>query len=127
MLSPTVLHCSNSKTGGLALIQDKTSIFPLVKCTKTPHRQGCIRKILNKNYSLKKDKRIGMKKFDSAYMVFLSSLNGEKQKQELRRVNQENRAILDRITKSQSHLWRIVSGIFFYPGTILLPNLWFQS
>ncbi|XP_009637256.1 uncharacterized protein CFAP97D2 [Egretta garzetta] len=29
------------------------------------------------------------------------SLNGEKRKQELRRVNQENRAILDRITKSQ--------------------------
>ncbi|KAM7127198.1 LOW QUALITY PROTEIN: uncharacterized protein CFAP97D2 [Ciconia maguari] len=29
------------------------------------------------------------------------SLNGEKQKQELRRVNQENRATLDRITKSQ--------------------------
>ncbi|XP_054676759.1 uncharacterized protein CFAP97D2 [Grus americana] len=29
------------------------------------------------------------------------SLNGEKRKQELRRVNQENRTILDRITKSQ--------------------------
>ncbi|XP_014799580.1 PREDICTED: splicing regulatory glutamine/lysine-rich protein 1 isoform X2 [Calidris pugnax] len=29
------------------------------------------------------------------------SLNGEKRKQELRRVNQENRAILDRITKTQ--------------------------
>ncbi|KAM6283833.1 uncharacterized protein CFAP97D2 [Spheniscus humboldti] len=29
------------------------------------------------------------------------SLNGEKRKQELRRVNQENRAILDRIKKSQ--------------------------
>uniref|UniRef100_A0A8C3JLL5 Uncharacterized protein n=1 Tax=Calidris pygmaea TaxID=425635 RepID=A0A8C3JLL5_9CHAR len=42
-----------------------------------------------------------MKKFDSAYIVFLSSLNGEKRKQELRRVNQENRAILDRITKTQ--------------------------
>ncbi|KAM6341355.1 uncharacterized protein CFAP97D2 [Podargus strigoides] len=31
------------------------------------------------------------------------SLNGEKQKQELQRVNQENRAILDRITKAQPH------------------------
>lgn len=148
MPSPTVLHYSNSKTGGLALIQDKTSIFPLVKSTQPPYRQGCVWKILNKDYPLKKDKRIGLpgpvnadqggtspcrrgikplgkfspdtrltdiscsgftdvgtqtsvKKFDSAYMVFLSSLNGEKRRQELRRVNQENRAILDRITKSQ--------------------------
>lgn len=45
--------------------------------------------------------RTSVKKFDSACMLFPSSLNGEKRKQELRRVNQENRAILDRITKSQ--------------------------
>lgn len=37
----------------------------------------------------------------SVYMVFLPSSNGEKQKQELQKTNQENHAILDRITKSQ--------------------------
>lgn len=60
MPSPTVPHYSNSKIGGLALIQDKSSVFPLIKCTQPPYRQGCIWKLLNKDYPLKKDKRIGL-------------------------------------------------------------------
>lgn len=42
-----------------------------------------------------------VRKLDSTYMVFPSSLIEEKWKQGLWKVNQENWAILDRITKSQ--------------------------
>lgn len=60
MPSPTVLRYSNSKIGGLALIQGKSSGFLPTRCTQPLYKQGCIWKILNKDYPLKKDKRIGL-------------------------------------------------------------------
>ncbi|XP_009987599.1 PREDICTED: uncharacterized protein C17orf105-like, partial [Tauraco erythrolophus] len=84
--APAIYSHHHLKLGKLKLEEDRLSVI------KRDNRL-----LLEKMYCIMRTKgQINNKNYYKT-----RSLNGEKRKQELWRVNQENRAILDRITKSQ--------------------------
>ncbi|PKU40082.1 cell division cycle protein 16 like protein [Limosa lapponica baueri] len=84
--APATYSHLHLKLGKLKLEEDRLSVI---------ERENCL--LLEKMSCIMRTKG----QIDNKNDYRAKSLNGEKRKQELRRVNQENRAILDRITKTQ--------------------------